>query len=123
MGRIPPTAGKRLTSSPLAAALMLAEELEAEFKEVDRQEFHQVVAIAQQLDTGTVHKLREEFTTGSDEDACYLLDGEDKKMYFMCSSPPDNPNMYCEEMADGMDWVCVVEDDAFTRDLLDDFSA
>ena len=30
---------------------MLAEELEAEFKEVDRQEFHQVVAIAQQLDT------------------------------------------------------------------------
>ena len=80
-------------------------------------------SIAQQLDTGTVHKLREEFTTGSDEDACYLLDGEDKKMYFMCSSPPDNPNMYCEEMADGMDWVCVVEDDAFTRDLLDDFSA
>ena len=80
-------------------------------------------SIAQQLDTGTVHKLREEFTTGADEDACYLLDGEDKKMYFMCSSPPDNPNMYCEEMADGMDWVCVVEDDAFTRDLLDDFSA
>ena len=64
-----------------------------------------------------------EFTSSSDEDVLPPRRRGDKKMYFICLPPPDNPNMYCEEMADGMDWVCVVEDDAFTHDLLDDFSA
>ena len=47
-------------------------------------------------------------TTAVDNEECYLLDGDDGQLFYMCTSPPsDNGNLQCEETADGLDWVCI----------------
>ena len=61
-----------------------------------------------ELSLSEAHDLVDEYTTSDYEDTCYLLDSSDpQNMYFMCTSPPlDNDNLICEELADGMDWIC-----------------
>ena len=49
-------------------------------------------------------------TTAVDNEECYLLDGDDGQLFYMCTSPPsDNGNLQCEETADGLDWVCIAD--------------
>ena len=62
-----------------------------------------IVSQLQRHDEADLHEAEAMLST---EDVCHLLEGEGDKMYFLCSSPPDNDNLACSQAADGMDWVC-----------------